>query len=101
MFGRFIVWQETIDHDRAVAIGMCTLSLTEEFEGFSLSLSGKRVENRRLIELLYLLGKCEVMAEGQEPCKNAINLWLAKGPFLSVSTAVKDFSLMRMPCILI
>lgn len=33
----FIVWQETADHDRAVAIGMRTLSLTEEVEGVSFS----------------------------------------------------------------
>lgn len=58
--------------------------------GFSLY---KCVENRRLIELLYLLGKCEVMAEGQPPYKTAVNVWPAKEPALFVSTAVKDFSL--------
>lgn len=42
-FVSFIVWQETADHDRAVAIGMWTLSLTEEVEGVSFSLSGKHV----------------------------------------------------------
>lgn len=33
VFVRFIVWHETTDHDRAVAIGMCILSLIEEVVG--------------------------------------------------------------------
>ncbi len=37
--------------------------------------------------------KCEVVAERQELDKNAIDVWPAQESALSVSTAVKDFSL--------
>lgn len=63
----FIVWQERADHDIVVAIGMWALSFTEEGEGVPFLLIWQTcVGNEKLIELLYLLGKCDVVAERQK-----------------------------------